>query len=166
MEALGAAASVAGLISLAIEIPKLLNTAICIWSAPEEANQLSRTIDGMIVTLKKLEAFLKTSEARDMGMADDSALTIAISSCQTRVLDLSRKLRASATTPATTPVPAAQAAGAKLKKAVAMLRWPLDKKECLEIISELHALQSTFEFCLVMENWLVFFSPTRRRRRY
>jgi len=43
-----------------------------------------------------------------------------------------------------------------MKKAVAMLQWPSNKKECLAVISELRALQSTFEFCLVVENWSVF----------
>lgn len=63
MEAFAAAASVAGLISLAIEIPKLIDSAACVWSAPDEAGQLPRTMDALVSTLRKLEVFLKTSEA-------------------------------------------------------------------------------------------------------
>ena len=154
MEAFAAAASVAGLISLAIEIPKLIDSAACVWSAPGEASQLSRTMDALVSTLRKLEVFLKTSEAGEMGIAVDSALTIALSDCQTRILELARKIRSrlSGQSPAN-PAPSMRSAAAQMKKAVAMLRWPFDKKECLAVISELHALQSTFEFCLVMENW-------------
>ncbi|KAK0623897.1 hypothetical protein B0T14DRAFT_190945 [Immersiella caudata] len=150
MEALAAAASVAGLISLAIEIPKIIDSASTIWSAPDEAAQLARTMEALISALRKLEEFLKTDEARDIGMASDSALVIAISSCQTRILDLAKKMRSQL--PPQSPSGSASTPQSKLKKAVAMLRWPLDKKECLTVISELHALQSTFEFCLVMDN--------------
>ncbi|ETS75072.1 hypothetical protein PFICI_13556 [Pestalotiopsis fici W106-1] len=71
MEALGAAASIAGLVSLAIEIPKLIDTINSIKSAPGEALQLSSTVDALIATLQKLESFLKTDEAREMHLADD-----------------------------------------------------------------------------------------------
>jgi len=47
MEAFAAAASVAGLISLAIRIPKLIDSAACVWSAPDEAGQLSRMTDAL-----------------------------------------------------------------------------------------------------------------------
>lgn len=155
MEALAAAASVAGLISLAIEIPKIIDSAATIWSAPEEATQLARTMDALISALRKLEEFLKTDEARDMGMSSDSALVIAISSCQTRILDLSKKIRSRLPAQSPSGSGSASTPQSKLRAAAGMLRWPLDKKECLTVISELHALQSTFEFCLVMENWSV-----------
>lgn len=161
MEALGAAASVAGLISLAVEIPKLIDTAISIWSAPEEAKQLSKTTDALIMTLWNLERFLKTDDAQAMNMAGDSALTVSISACQSRVLDLSKKLRSQTSTTSAAP---AQAAGSRIKTAISRFRWPFEKKECLAIISELHAMQSTFEFCLVMRNWSVSIPAWQTRR--
>jgi precorrin-6B methylase 1 len=149
MEALGAAASVAGLVSLAIEIPKLIDTAISIRSAPDEAKQLSQTAGALITTLQRLEAFLKTDEARDLDMAADSALTVSISACQSRVLALSKKLRSHS--------PQATGSGSSglpsIKAAATRFRWPFDKTECLSLISEIHAMQSTFEFCLIMKNW-------------
>lgn len=42
MEAVGAAASVAGLISLALEVPKLIDALIRIRSTPEEAREMSK----------------------------------------------------------------------------------------------------------------------------
>ncbi|KAK0383029.1 hypothetical protein NLU13_8945 [Sarocladium strictum] len=150
MEALGAAASVAGLISLAIEIPKLIDTVLTVKAAPEEAKQLLNTANALVATLKKLEAFLKSDEARDMKLADDSGLTISISACQSRILELSKMLyshfpkstRTSGSVPRTFWSP------------VTNFKWPFDKKHCLEVISELHAMQSTFQFCLVLKNCL------------
>ncbi|KAK3321417.1 hypothetical protein B0T19DRAFT_478518, partial [Cercophora scortea] len=150
MEALAAAASVAGLISLANEIPKLIDTAISIWSAPEEAKQLSVTTDTLVMTLRKLEVFLKTDEARDMNMASDSALVVSLSACQNRVLELSKKLRSQSSTGSAAP--AGTSAKDRVKTTIARFRWPFDKKECLAVISELHAMQNTFEFCLVLNN--------------
>jgi len=152
MEALGVAASVAGLVSLAIQIPKVIDTAVSIRSAPEEALQLSKTVNALVATLQKLEAFLKTDEARDMTLADDSALTVAISACQTRVLELSKKLRSQSPAGSSDNTPEKSVSGS-IKSALSRFRWPFDKKQCQELISELHAMQSTFEFCLVMKNW-------------
>lgn len=76
-----------------------------------------------------------------MGIAVDSALTIALSDCHTRILELARKIRSrlSGQSPAN-PAPSLRSTAAQMKKAVAMLRWPFDKKECLAVISERHAL--------------------------
>lgn len=150
MEALGAAASVAGLISLTLEVPKLINALTRIRSAPEEAEQMSKTAGALVATLQKLEAFLKTDAAREMRIADDSALVVSLSVCQNKVLDLSRKLRSQSYA---TPDPSDNAASKALKAAAIRIRWPLDRKECFEIISELHAMECTFQFCLVMQNW-------------
>lgn len=150
MEVLGAAASVAGLISLAIEIPKIIDTAISMKSAPEEAGQLSRTVDALVAVLQRLEEFLKSDAAQDLEMAGDSGLTLTISACQDRVVDLSKKLRKQSpagTTSSTCP------ATKRVKTALSRFQWPLDKKECLDLISQLHIMQSTFEFCLVLKNW-------------
>ncbi|KAF7551889.1 hypothetical protein G7Z17_g4705 [Cylindrodendrum hubeiense] len=148
MEALGVAASVAGLISLAVEIPKLIDTAISIRSAPDEAKQLSQTADTLITTLQRLEEFLKTDEARDMNMADDSALIVSISACQDRILTLSKKLRSySPRVSGSSPLGLHS-----IKTTAIKFRWPLDKTECMTLISEIHAMQSTFEFCLVIKN--------------
>ncbi|TPX09857.1 uncharacterized protein E0L32_008879 [Thyridium curvatum] len=149
MEVLGAAASVAGLISLAIEIPKIIDTAISMKSAPEEAGQLSRTVDALVTVLQRLEEFLKSDAAQDLEMAGDSGLTLTISACQDRVVDLSKKLRKQSlagTTSSTCP------ATKRVKTALSKFQWPLDKKECLDLISQLHIMQSTFEFCLVIKN--------------
>ena len=153
MEVLGAVSSVAGLISLAIEIPKLINAAASVRAAPDEAKQLSNTVDALVITLQKLELFLKTDEAMDMNLANDSALNMSISACQSRILSLSKRLRSQASP---TSEACDNSALKKVKAVMVKFRWPFDKKECLEIISELHAMQSTFEFCLVMENWSVF----------
>ncbi|KAK3684241.1 hypothetical protein B0T22DRAFT_444189 [Podospora appendiculata] len=150
MEALAAAASVAGLISLANEIPKLIDTAISIWSAPEEAKQLSATTDTLVMTLRKLEVFLKTDEAKDVDMANDSALVVSLSACQNRILELSKKLRSQSSTGSAPP--AGTSTKDRVKTTIARFRWPFDKKECLAVISELHAMQNTFEFCLVLKN--------------
>lgn len=147
MEVLGAAASVAGLISLALEVPKIIDTVISIQAAPEESRELSKTASALVETLKKLETFLKTEEARDMEVADDSALLVSISVCQKRILDLSRKFRSQSDPTPNKP------ASKRIKTAISRFRWPFDKKECLELISELHAMESTFQFCLVMKNW-------------
>ena len=153
MEVLGAVASVAGLISLAMEIPKIIDAAASIRSAPEEAKQLSNTVGALVITLQKLESFLKTDEAMEMNLANDSALNMSISACQTQILNLSKRLR-SRSSPSSESCN--DSASKKVKATIFNFRWPYDKKECLEIISEIHAMQSTFEFCLVMENWSVF----------
>ncbi|RYP48833.1 hypothetical protein DL768_005341 [Monosporascus sp. mg162] len=140
--------SVAGLISLAIEIPRLIDTAISIRSAPDEAKQLSKTVEALITTLQRLEAFLKTHEARDMKMADDSALIVPISACKDRVLSLSKKLP-SHSPQGSGPAPLGLRS---IKTTATRFRWPLDKKECLTFVSEIHAMQSTFESCLIIKN--------------
>lgn len=150
MEALGVAASVAGLISLALEVPKLIDTLVRIRSAPEEAREMSKTAGVLVATLQKLEAFLKTEDAREMKIEDDSALIVSLSVCQSKVLDLSKKLRSHS---CAAPVPSSNAASKALKAAATRIRWPLDRKECFEIISELRAMECTFQFCLVLQNW-------------
>jgi MFS-type transporter involved in bile tolerance (Atg22 family) len=57
MEALRVAVSVAGLISLAVQIPKLIDTAVVIRSAPDEAKLLSQTVEALIAAIKRLEEF-------------------------------------------------------------------------------------------------------------
>lgn len=154
MEALGAAASVAGLISLALEIPKLIDTLTRIRSAPEEAREMSKMAGSLVATLQKLEAFLKTEDAREMKIADDSALTVSLSVCQSKILDLTRKLWSQSQS-STASNTSSNAASRALKAAATRIRWPLDRKECLETISELRAMECTFQFCLVMQNWWV-----------
>lgn len=150
MEALGVAASVAGLISLALEVPKLIDALIRIRSAPEEAREMSKTAGVLVATLQKLEAFLKTEDAREMKIEDDSALIVSLSVCQSKVLDLSKKLRSQS---GAAPLPSSNAASKALKTAATRIRWPLDRKECFGIISELRAMECTFQFCLVLQNW-------------
>jgi hypothetical protein len=151
MEALAVAASVAGLISLANEIPKLIDTALSIKAAPEEAQKLAQTVNALVGTLEKLEAFLKSEEARDMKLADDSGLTVPISACQSKILDLSKKLYSHS--------PKRKGSGSAsrtFRTTVTNFKWPFDKKHCVEMIAELHAMQSTFQFCLVLKNWYLF----------
>lgn len=150
MEALGAAASVAGLISLAVELPQLIDTARSIYAAPEEAAQLSTTVAALVSTLEQLEEFLKTEEARELTLAHDSALIVAISACQSRVLEISKKLQSH-------HEPSRCSGREKVKNAVRKFRWPYDKKGCMEVVAEVQAMQSTFKFCLVMKNWYVQF---------
>lgn len=142
----------AGLISLALEVPKLIDAIIRIRSAPEEAMEMSKTTRALIATLQRLEAFLKTEDAREMNIADDSALTVSLSVCQSKILDLSRKLRSQSQPGAASNI-SSNAASKVLKAAATRIRWPIDRKECLEIISELHAMECTFQFCLVIQNW-------------
>ncbi|KAK7419848.1 hypothetical protein QQZ08_010682 [Neonectria magnoliae] len=148
MEALGVAASVAGLISLAVEIPKLIGTAISIRSAPDEAKKLCQTAEVLVATLQRLEAFLKTDEARDLKMAEDSALVVSISVCQDRMLSLCKKLRSQLPEASGSPHSGLQ----NIKNVAVRFRWSLDKTECLALVSEIHAMQSTFEFCLIIKN--------------
>lgn len=150
MEALGAAASVAGLISLALEVPKLINALIRIHSAPEEAKEMSKTASDMVAILKELENFLKTEAAKEMNIEDDSALIVTLAACQSKVLDLSKKLRSQSCADAN---PSSNAASKAFKAAATRIRWPLDRKECLGIISELRAMQCTFQYCLLLKNW-------------
>lgn len=57
MEALRVAAPVAGLISLAVQILKLIDTAVAIRSAPDEAKLLSQTVEALRAAIKRLEEF-------------------------------------------------------------------------------------------------------------
>lgn len=148
MEALGAAASVAGLISLALEIPKIIDTIITIKSAPEEAKQFLQTVAALVATLQRLEAFLKSDEAEDLELKDDSILTVLISVCKDRVLPLLKKLRSHLPKTSGTRLPGLKA----VKETATRLRWPFDKTECLSLVTEINAMQNSFEFCLSMQN--------------
>ncbi|RSM04101.1 hypothetical protein CEP52_007073 [Fusarium oligoseptatum] len=149
MEALGAAASVAGLVSLALEVPKIIDTIITIKSAPEEAKQLLETVSVLVATLQRLEAFLKSDKAEDLELKDDSILPVLISICKDRVLSLLKKLRSHLPKTSSTRFPSLKT----VKETATKLRWPFDKTECLNLVAEISAMQNAFEFCLAMQNY-------------
>jgi hypothetical protein len=116
MDPISLSASVAGFLSLAIELTKLISTFIGdVKSAPQEASDLHTEIAALSLVLEKLTNIL-WSDSPDDGeeIGEQSILVLVISACQSHVAAIYKKLSKLRTSD-------------KMKESMGRIVWPFQR---------------------------------------
>lgn len=138
------ATGIAGLLSLTIELGKLVSAYTCeAASASEEMGDLTIELAALETTLNQLINLLRGHQKEFIACIFEptSALVVVINHLKERLRNLFDKFDNVAEKDNKTR---------KLKK---ILKWPFQRKECLEIIKHLHRCSQTLEFSLEISNW-------------
>lgn len=140
ISALGLAANVAGLASLAKEAFKLLGEyCIAVKDAPKDIKQLREEYAVLEHVLQQLEDFLRQEKAIGHSFAKTSVLYLTIISCNTNVEELVHKLK----------TPSAK----RYKRVLERLVWPFSGSRVAEMLDTLRKYVLVFEFSLEIEHW-------------
>lgn len=143
ISAVGLAANVAGLVSLAIEVSHLLaDYLVSIKNVSTNMKALREELTTLQQVLKQLSSFLHGDDAAGKSFQKTSVLYLTIASCMGDIQEMAVKLR----------LP---------KNIVARnwekLRWPFEEKETAKFADRLRKHIAVFHFSLTMENW--YLSP-------
>lgn len=139
-EALGIASGVAGLLSLTMELSKILTDFVndC-RSAPDDVQGLITEVELFESVLKRLDELAQKDPGRyNDNFKPGSALFQSIEHCNGRVESLIQKLKS----------PGSQA--------IKRLKWPFNKEESQSTVEMLHRFAQMFSFCLDINNrWAI-----------
>ncbi|KAI5812584.1 hypothetical protein BZA77DRAFT_269930, partial [Pyronema omphalodes] len=135
---LSIAASVAGFLSLAIELTKILSGFIgCVKSAPKAARDLLTEITALCSVLNQLTILLG-KEAQNQGhFNQESVLSAIVQLCGEEIGGLRRMLDKHQNG----------------KRLIESLKWPFKVDECQQTVDKLHRLVQTIEFSLQVANY-------------
>jgi hypothetical protein len=121
------ATGIVGVLSLCIQITGITKEYISsATQARKEVEDLARQTEALSDVLKKLVKFLRSDDVKDISFEPNSGLHLALGCCQKQLENLFKKLNRQN----------AQDKN-KLMSAWDRLIWPLDKKDCVEIIRRL-----------------------------
>jgi hypothetical protein len=135
---------IVGIFSLAIELTKILTTYIGdTLSASKDAQILLDEINLLSTALKQLDVFLKIDAAK-VHLKEASALQSVVTSCETKVQDFIRRLKG-------------RRSANQGPNLIERINGHLKKDECQQTVLILQRFTQTFEFSLVVSNWLVMF---------
>lgn len=134
---------VAGLLSLAMEITKILSAYISdVKSAPEDAQNILTKVESLCYVLEQLVQFLR-KDAKTLGKFEStSALCMVINSCQAQVQDLYQKLEQLQIR-----------SDSKVKGFIDRVKWPFRTEEYQSTVATLHQFVQIFQFSLQISNW-------------
>lgn len=142
---LSVAASVAGLLSLTIQ---LLNVAQQythdVGNAEEEVVAFIRELTGLSEVLKRLDAFLKTKDS--IAASGTPALLAIRYSCEDQLKKLLKKL-----SEAVKLFTRNSSTRSKAARIINRLKWPFGKQDHLETIESLHRYMLIFDFALSID---------------
>lgn len=142
MDPISLSVSVAGFLSLDIELTKLISTFIGdVKSAPQEASDLHTEIATLYISCAREVDQLLWSNSPENGeeIGEQSILVLVISACQSHVAAIYKelsKLRSSD----------------KMKEFMGCIAWPFQKDECQQTIQTLHRYIQTLQTLLVASN--------------
>jgi hypothetical protein len=141
---------IAGFLSLAIEITKILSTFISdAKSAHADAQLLLSEVESLCTVLEQFAKFLRY-DFRGAFTAQ-SALYAAVIGCQHEIQTLSKKLeKLQRRGPGDGKVREA------VKKVVNALEWPFRKEEYDGTLARLKRFEQTFVFAMTVANWWFF----------
>jgi hypothetical protein len=132
MDPLSVAASVAGLISLCVEVGKYIAD---VKDAPKNSKNLQIQLSGLEHILEQLDAFLHGESVKGKSFEKTSVLCQALGTCEDQLVDVSRKLK--------------KINGNILQRTV----FPFREKELAKLIESLRRCTQTFQFSLTIEGW-------------
>ncbi|KAI5814511.1 hypothetical protein BZA77DRAFT_283487, partial [Pyronema omphalodes] len=140
MDPLSFSASVAGLLSIAIEVTEILTAyGHDVKDAPKDASELNIKVSILCNVLEALVSTLRSDNTQTITIGEQSFLYCVISSCELHVKLIYKnimKLRDTNT----------------LKALKGRLSWPFQKEECLRSIQTLHQYSQTIGQLLVLSN--------------
>jgi hypothetical protein len=133
---------VAGLLSLAMEITKILSAYISdVKSAPEDAQNILTNVTSLSYVLEQLVQFLRKDATKTLGKFEcTSALRMVINSCQTQVQDLYQKLEQLQIR-----------SDSKVKGFIDRVKWPFRTEEYQSTVAT--QFVQIFQFSLQISNW-------------
>ena len=139
MDPLSLAASVAGLVSLALQVSGTIG-AYCksVKDAPKSVEEISRELLLLISALQQLENFLKSQPLKQSAFDQSSLLATAFISCRDSIDGIASKLH-----------------GPEKGKFPTLdrLKWPFAENEIQKRLEALRRCTSTFQFSLTIEGW-------------
>jgi hypothetical protein len=139
MDPLSLSASVAGLLSLALEVTKTLHAYISdVKSAPQDACELETEVSALCHSLETIVGMLRSEDVEGKAFDDQSILRSVISACQGHIesiLKMVSKLRS-------------------IGKAgpMAWMAGPFKKDECQRSIQTLHPYVQTLQVLPIASN--------------
>ncbi|KAI5816856.1 hypothetical protein BZA77DRAFT_343876 [Pyronema omphalodes] len=141
MDPLTISTAVAGFLSLALEISKILKSYVDgVKSAPQEAHDLWKTVTALCHVLEQLEQFLRKDYKGNF--TNTSAMVVAIEACKSQIMQLYNKIE----------IIEVNLEKSKITKAIERLKWPLRKDDYDSIISTIQRFTQTFQFSLTISN--------------
>jgi hypothetical protein len=141
MDPLGLSASVAGFLSLAIEVTKILNAYVNdVKDAPQEASELNTKATILSDVLEKLIEILRSDDVEATTFDDQSLLFLVVKSCDRHMNFVYKKIAKLRNTD-------------KVKALMGRVLWPFQKDACLQSIETLHQYAQTLQHLLVVSNW-------------
>ncbi|KAI5785324.1 hypothetical protein FPQ18DRAFT_351459 [Pyronema domesticum] len=142
MDAFTISTGVAGFLSLALEISKILKAYVDgVKSAPEEARNLLVEVTALCHALEQLMRFLRKDYKGNF--AETSALVVAIEACRDQITELYKKIEKIEVS----------CEKSKIAQVMERLKWPLRKEDYDSTISTVQRFTQTFQFSLTISNW-------------
>ncbi|KAI5818432.1 hypothetical protein BZA77DRAFT_15156 [Pyronema omphalodes] len=142
MDAFTISTGVAGFLSLALEISKILKSYVDgVKSAPEEAHTLLTNVTALCHVLEQLVRFLRKDNKGNF--ANTSAMVAAIEACKDQITQLYKKIENIEVS----------SDKSKITQVMERLKWPLRKEDYDNTISTVQRFTQTFQFSLTISNW-------------
>ena len=140
MDPLSLAASVAGLVSLALQVSGTIG-AYCksVKDTPESVQEISRELLLLVSALQQFESFLKSQPLKQNAFDKSSLLAKALISCRDSIDGIASKLHG----------PKKDGKWPTLDR----LKWPFGESEIQKSLEALRRCTSTFQFSLTVEGW-------------
>ena len=134
------ATGVLGLLGVTIQVSQAVSSYIDgVANASKAATELSTTLTILHSTLTRLDAFLRSENARDNSFEYTSVLCSATGACKTRLERLHSKL--------------SKDDGSRMNWAIRHFEWPFDEKENRTAVQDLQGFIQTFQFALTIDGW-------------
>ncbi|KAI5779969.1 hypothetical protein DFH27DRAFT_584918 [Peziza echinospora] len=139
MDPLSISAGVAGFLGLGIQIAQILGRYISeVKSAPEDAKALFTEVNSLNAVLSQLTEFLETQEI-SAEFSETSVLVSVIEMCQKNIQNIYQKLSS---------LRRVKKWGVNMEQ----LKWPFDKKDCMELATKLSHFVQIMQFSLTVSN--------------
>ena len=140
MDPLSLAASVAGLVSLVLQVSGTIG-AYCksVKEAPKSVQEISLELLLLVSALQQLEYFLKNQPLKQSAFDQSSLLATALISCRDSIDGIASKLQG----------PKKDSRFPTLDR----LKWPFEENEIQKRLEALRRCTSTFQFSLTVEGW-------------
>jgi hypothetical protein len=143
MDGLSIAASVAGVVSLTLEVTQILHNYYSnVESAPKDIENLKREVEALSKVLEQLETFLNRGGVKGNSFDQTaSVLASTIKDCKNTLDNLKKGL----TMPIREGIP----------KVLGRLIWPFRKDQVQKMVDSLTRYNQIFQFSLTIEGWSV-----------
>jgi hypothetical protein len=138
MDPLSVAASVAGLLSLTIQLIQI-STSIATDAKAAQAYDFIAELNALADVFKRLGAFLNDQSQTGVSFTQVSVLVATNTRCEHKLKELLQKLQRMVLQTN------------KIKRALDSVLWPLSKKEHNETIGDIHRYTDLFHFALTIE---------------